>query len=187
MSGKPSVLEVAEYILAKYQSVDELKDDPITHMKLQKLVYYTQGFSLALYGAPMFEEALEAWPYGPVSPDLYSRYKKFDRNPIATDKTPDEAALGLSEDQIAAADLVVTLYGLLTAAFLSKMSHADEAWAIADSTGEKVLGLDAVKRSSLRRLAIRSTSTIPDENEIERQWRSADERGIPDSFDAFGE
>ena len=39
----------------------------ISNMKLQKLLYLAQGIHLALEnGAPLFEDTIEAWKYGPV-------------------------------------------------------------------------------------------------------------------------
>lgn len=55
---------------------------PITHLKLQKLVYYAQAWYLALYEEPLFVEPLEAWVHGPVEPGLYRRFKKWYWEPI---------------------------------------------------------------------------------------------------------
>ena len=66
--------DVANYFLAL---VDEDAGDTISNMKLQKLVYYAQGFYLALYGKPLFPERIEAWDQGPVIPELYRRFEKF--------------------------------------------------------------------------------------------------------------
>ena len=64
--------DVADYFLSK---TDEEAGDVISNLKLQKLVYYAQGFTLAVTGKPLFNEPIEAWQHGPVVPDLYHRYK----------------------------------------------------------------------------------------------------------------
>src|SRR5437868_8496808 len=46
-----SVRKVAEYFLAK---ADDSVGDGISNLKLQKLVYYAQGYHLALHGGPLF-------------------------------------------------------------------------------------------------------------------------------------
>lgn len=43
---------------------------------LQKLLYYSQGFSLAMTGKPLFEEDFEVWQMGPVIPALFEKYGK---------------------------------------------------------------------------------------------------------------
>lgn len=55
---------------------------PIDQMKLQKLVYYAQAWHLALKGGPLFDEDLEAWPWGPVVRNVYIQTKDFGRAPV---------------------------------------------------------------------------------------------------------
>lgn len=50
---------------------------PPTQMKLQKLIYFAHGWSLALYEKPLVEEQFQAWPYGPVLPSVYHEFKSF--------------------------------------------------------------------------------------------------------------
>lgn len=56
---------------------------PIDHMKLQKLVYYAHAWHLAYQNAPLFDDDVEAWPWGPVVRNLYIDFKGFGANPIA--------------------------------------------------------------------------------------------------------
>lgn len=58
-----SVYDVASYILRK--------QGPMTAMKLQKLVYYAQAWSLVWDERPIFKGRIEAWANGPVAPELY--------------------------------------------------------------------------------------------------------------------
>jgi uncharacterized phage-associated protein len=44
-------------------------------MKLQKLLYYCQGWHLAWDGEPLFGEEFEAWLSGPVCRELYELHK----------------------------------------------------------------------------------------------------------------
>lgn len=55
---------------------------PITQMKLQKMIYFAQGIHLALYNEPLLKETFQAWKYGPVIPDIYHAYKLYGSNPI---------------------------------------------------------------------------------------------------------
>ncbi|MBO6035665.1 MAG: DUF4065 domain-containing protein [Acetobacter sp.] len=54
----------------------------IDQMKLQKLVYYAQAWYLALNQAPLFEEDIEAWPWGPVVRDIYIQTQGYGRQRI---------------------------------------------------------------------------------------------------------
>src|SRR5688572_7364401 len=62
-----SVLDVAAYILEKL--------GPMTAMKLQKLVYYSQAWSLVWDEKPLFREKVEAWANGPVVRRLFDAHK----------------------------------------------------------------------------------------------------------------
>ena len=56
----------------------------ITHLKLQKILYYAQAdYLVENKGIPLFEEPIEAWQYGPVVRSVYDKYKQFGRNPIS--------------------------------------------------------------------------------------------------------
>ena len=68
----PSAVDVARYFLA--QSDDDA-GDIISNLKLQKLLYYAQGVTLALTGKPLFSDPIEAWQHGPVVPSVYRLYK----------------------------------------------------------------------------------------------------------------
>lgn len=50
-------------------------DNTLTNLILHKLLYFAQGYSLALYNTPLFDEDIEAWKYGPVVPSIYQTYK----------------------------------------------------------------------------------------------------------------
>jgi len=54
----------------------------ISNLKLQKLVYYSQAWHLAIEDSALFEDDFEAWVHGPVIPTLFDEYKKFQWKPI---------------------------------------------------------------------------------------------------------
>ena len=57
----------------------------ISQMKLQKLLYFAYGLFLVRNGGiknPLFNERFEAWPYGPVIPELYHMVKGYGSQPI---------------------------------------------------------------------------------------------------------
>ena len=46
----------------------------VSHLKLQKLCWFAQGFYLGMRREPLFREQLRAWPDGPVVRELADRY-----------------------------------------------------------------------------------------------------------------
>lgn len=65
------------------QAGDQGQFPRIDQMKLQKLVYYAHGWYMAYnHGAPLFEDDVYAWPWGPVIPQLYGEFRNFGRSPI---------------------------------------------------------------------------------------------------------
>ena len=75
---KVTASEVAKYIIEEFHGAEDL----ITNMKVQKLLYYVQGWHLGLYGSPAFAEEFQAWVHGPVQNEVYQEYKDFQWNPI---------------------------------------------------------------------------------------------------------
>lgn len=73
--------EIANFFLEQGK-----KDKQMTQMKLNKLVYFAQGWYLAINDAPLFDEEVQAWQHGPVIPSLYHEFKHFGAHQI-TPKT----------------------------------------------------------------------------------------------------
>jgi len=59
--------------------------DLISNLKVQKLLYYVQGFHLAIHKQPLFNEDIYAWMYGPVVPEVYHHFKKYGSGHIEID------------------------------------------------------------------------------------------------------
>jgi len=116
------------YDVAKYFILQTHRDseDGITNLKLQKLLYYAQGYHLAMFGQPLFEDDLEAWDHGPVVADVYHTYKKWGGSNIPSSDCLNisgfnEAILGLLET-------IHKLYGQFTAWKLREMTHEEPPW-----------------------------------------------------------
>jgi uncharacterized phage-associated protein len=77
--------EIAQWFIARSLSEDDGKnegEDGITHLKLQKLLYYAQGCYLAIYDKPLFSENIVAWKYGPVVEEVYEKFKRYRGKPL---------------------------------------------------------------------------------------------------------
>ncbi|GAA3017909.1 hypothetical protein Aglo01_08090 [Actinokineospora globicatena] len=100
---------------------------PESPMKLQKLLYYTQGWHLGLTGEVLFPNRIEAWTAGPVVPDVY-RCHEGSREVAAW---PDGDGSRLSESDADLVDTVVERYGCFDRHQLSAMTHEEEPWRTA--------------------------------------------------------
>ena len=108
--------DIAKYVLEK--------SGEITTMKLQKLVYYAQAWSLVREEEPLFNEAIQAWANGPVVPDLYDAHRgKFK---IKRHKPP--YSCELTADQKETLDVVLDFYGPMTSQQLVDLTHAESPW-----------------------------------------------------------
>ena len=71
-------LDVAKYIVQEALH----RESPVINLKLQKLLYFVQGVSLALNNVPAFEDKIVAWKYGPVVEAVYYAYSMYGANNI---------------------------------------------------------------------------------------------------------
>lgn len=99
----------------------------ITHLKLQKLLYYAQGVYLALENKKLFEEPLIAWDHGPVVKEVYDEYCVFGRNQIIIPYTESNAEIleRIENDEKVknVLELVYNNFAIYTAWQLREMSH----------------------------------------------------------------
>lgn len=126
-----TVHDVANYFLALN---DPQAGEVITHLKLQKLVYYAQGFHLAVFAEPLFPERIEAWRHGPVVPVLYHALKGYGNDVLPAPERfePDDV---LTQEQQVLLDDVYSAYGQFSAWKLREMTHDEAPWRDADARG----------------------------------------------------
>jgi uncharacterized phage-associated protein len=150
-----SVVDVATYILElSKENVPDGEYELISPMKLQKLVYYCQGYYLALYGSPLFPDPIEAWQHGPVCPRLYHLLRVYGNSPIAA--IIDPARIRLSENEKTLIGMVYGNYGQYSASRLRAMTHAEEPWKNTYNNG-------TISRDSLKEYFNSLLDVDPDE------------------------
>ncbi|MEO5372871.1 MAG: DUF4065 domain-containing protein [Alphaproteobacteria bacterium] len=128
-----AVRDVASHFLA-LAAVDE-DGEGLTHLKLQKLLYYAQGFHIAISGGRLFPETIEAWDHGPVVPAAWQAYREFGSAPIPTPEATDTA---LEEEQRDLLNDVWNTYGQFSAWKLRNMTHEEPPWRDAYRPGRNV-------------------------------------------------
>lgn len=77
MSAKAAVV-IANHFLA----LAHRDQRPVSPLKLQKLLYFAQGYHLGITGQPLFDEPIEAWKFGPVVASVYREFKQFGSSAI---------------------------------------------------------------------------------------------------------
>lgn len=106
------------------------KQEEVTPLMLQKLLYFIQGIYSALYGKPIFEEDCRAWVHGPVYPEVYDLFRDFKYNPIddARFAILKGKAEDLTEDEKRVIDLVANTFGMYSGKVLEKITHNEAPW-----------------------------------------------------------
>ena len=121
------VYTIANYFLLKAERQGQ---ELLSNMKLQKLLYYAQGLRLAMGEGPLFNDAIEAWTYGPVVVSIYHNYKSHGNSGISPDDDFDPTAI--DEDTREYLDEVLDVFGQFSAIRLMELSHQDKCWANTD-------------------------------------------------------
>lgn len=122
-SAKYNAIDIAKYFIKKASN-----DGGISHLKLQKLLYYAQGWYLANYGRPLFKDEIEAWKFGPVIPNVYRFFSKFGSAKISTEEVPDCDNLSLESADQNFLDEVWKVYKDFSAMDLVHSTHNEKPW-----------------------------------------------------------
>src|SRR5579863_6095134 len=126
-----TVFDVADYILSRLGDMSA--------MKLQKLVYYSQAWSLAWTDRPLFEDEIEAWMKGPVVPALYQKHKGTF---LVTTGFFGGHVENLTPEEKDVINRVLDFYGPRDPQWLSGLTHLESPWKQAR------VGLDPEERGN---------------------------------------
>jgi len=123
-----TVNDVCDYIILMCCSGGE----NLNLLKLQKLLYYVQAWSLAFEERPLFEGKFQAWVHGPVNRDIFNRfagektlYSPIDEGDITPGFNPETA---LSADDRLHIDNVLEVYAKFSGSELEAQAHIEEPW-----------------------------------------------------------
>lgn len=100
-----------------------LTHDSMTQKKLQKLCYYAQGWYLGITGKKLFNDEIQAWIHGPVSPILYNEYREYGYK-----KIPKESNSVASNELRDLINQIYRIYGELDGDQLEYLTHQEEPW-----------------------------------------------------------
>lgn len=111
-----SVHDVAAYVLKRL--------GPTSAMKLEKLAYYAQAWSLVWDSRPLFSARIEAWASGPVVPELY----KHHRLQFEVREWPRGNPNSLRPQERETVDAILKFYGDKSPFWLSELTHRERPW-----------------------------------------------------------
>lgn len=114
--------KLAEYIISLQDP--ELGD--LTHLKVQKLLYYCYGHVLAAHDVRLFDEPFKAWQHGPVLDSIYTEYKQYGRQVLPIVEGP--VVIELPHSIMATIHEVLGGYGQYSAWCLREMTHNEAPW-----------------------------------------------------------
>lgn len=102
---------------------DRAAGEALTHLKLQKLVYYADAWFLANFDKPMIAEPFEAWAHGPAVRALYAKYRDSGWESLPPENGP--LPPGEVEGFLTS---VFREYGQFSAKKLEQMTHEEQPW-----------------------------------------------------------
>ena len=145
-----SIEDVTDYVITRAK----LEEAPVslTHLKLQKILYYIQAWSLGINEKALFNESFQAWVHGPVCREVYDRFStKTMYSEIELSDRVKEGGFDLSSDQTNFIEYILENYLRFSGAELEDMTHKEQPWIEARSglsqfaRSENSISVDSMK------------------------------------------
>ena len=135
------VEDIANWFLNENRKQMNFEDSEyITNLKLQKLLYYAQGYYLAKQNEPLFKEDFLAWEHGPVVRKIYNKYKTNGARGIEYDE---DFNVNIDQETESILQYVYNEYGKYTAWKLRDMTHEETPWKT--TPRNEVISKDKIK------------------------------------------
>lgn len=121
-----SALDIAKWFLNINRAQMNFEDSEyITNLKLQKLLYYAQGYYLARKNDPLFKEDFIAWEHGPIIRKVYDEYKKNGAKGIEYNE---DFNISIDKETEIILNEVYEKFGQFSAWKLRDMTHQEMPW-----------------------------------------------------------
>jgi len=118
-----TAMDVAHYLIRA--AAEQPEPDFLTNLRLQKLLYYAQGWHIAIFGPPLFPERIEAWKHGPVVPAVYRSFSFAGRNHL---EPPEGDHESLTPEQERLLAQLWAGFRQYSATALYHMTHRERPW-----------------------------------------------------------
>ena len=120
----------------------------VSNLKLQKTLYYIQGYCLKFFSRKAFDNAIVHWAYGPVVLDAYYGYSIFGGEPITLpiDEEPfsDDLFAGYSPSMKDVIEKVINKCNACSAPSLVRKTHEETPWM--DTKRNEEITADSIQR-----------------------------------------
>ncbi len=121
--GKYRALTIAKWFILRNRAQEEYGDiEPLTLLKLLKLLYYAEGCSLALNNGSLFSEHIVAWEHGPVVKEVYNNFPNAYKLDIAEG---DISELEVAPEDTSILEQVFDVFGEYSAWGLRNKTHQE--------------------------------------------------------------
>jgi uncharacterized phage-associated protein len=118
-------IEVARYLIRLAENEEE--PDFLTHLRLQKLLYYVQAWWTVQRDGVIFTEPISAWVHGPVVREVYSAFSNNGQRPIMPEEIGDNP-IDLTEEEREFIASVWESYKGYSALKPRDMTHQEDPW-----------------------------------------------------------
>lgn len=99
---------------------------PITNLKLQKVLYYIQGYFYKNFERPAFADEIHKWQYGPVVPTVYYEYNSYGSLPLNACSAFEHCKFNSREEHLIKS--IVEKCSYIATSKLVSMTHSERPW-----------------------------------------------------------
>ena len=136
-----NIFDTAAYILEKTGNT--------SFMKLQKLCYYCQAWSLVWDDKPLFDEEFRAWESGAVCEELYHKTEGGVGEVSSSIVDGIGFSANLTEEQKDTIDHVLDYYGDKTPYWLCMLTRMEDPWKEAKEKGNDSKTANIITKESM--------------------------------------
>lgn len=113
---------LAKYVIYQFSKRNKI----ITNLKLQKILYYIQGYYYRRFKRPAFLEDIYNWQYGPVVPKVYYLFSENHSSALSSEMYVDDSFLNMHEKELI--DNVIDRCVNMSASYLVEKTHSEAPW-----------------------------------------------------------
>ncbi len=147
MNPPYDAITIAKYLIKKAKE-DKVKD--LTNLKLQKILYYAQGWYLANKNKKLFSDQIHAWKLGPVIRSVYDAFSNNGNRPIEM-KIEDADISEINDDTKKFLDELWKVHKNISGASLVTYTHQERPWKeVWNNRNDKDFEDDVISADSIK-------------------------------------